>query len=113
MRSQSNGDCVIECDDTVNGTAVFSCFTFSDGANSVLKKAGLAPSTCVTNTIEAPEEAGVSDPEMVTITCPEYFMWSGWDSTVKRTMGSMRQMLLLKSDAVVKAIADGFTHGVW
>ena len=109
VRNQSDGRCVVECDMRVGNRTVLSCATFADGASDILKKAGLSPSTCITDTIEAPGEApGVSDPEMYSTSCPEFFLWLGWDRGVSRTMGNMRQELLLKSSAAVKAIADGF-----
>ena len=89
--------------------AVFSCATFADGASMVLEKAGLKKATCFTDSIEHPGEApGTSDPEMIVTSCPDFLLYIGWDRDKERTMGNMRQELLLKTNAAVKAIAEGF-----
>ena len=107
VRNQTDGTCVVEC--KWHRTAFEICAAFSDGANQILKKAGLAPATCFTSSIESPGEApGSSNPEMFTTSCPDYFLYVGWDRDQQPTMGNMRQELLLKTKAAVEAIAKGF-----
>jgi len=100
-----SGNCVVECPADQPGLV---CISFGDGVNMIMEKAGLK-NDCVDNTIEAPDEApGTTDPEMVTVTCSEWFMYIGWDRDVNRTLGHMRQEVLLKSANAVTAFAKGF-----
>jgi len=102
VRDQTDGSCVVECDMKRGAT-------FADGASMVLEKAGLKKATCFTDSIEHPGEApGTSDPEMIVTSCPDFLLYIGWDRDKERTMGNMRQELLLKTNAAVKAIAEGF-----
>ena len=73
-----------------------------------MEKAGLSDN-CSSNTTEAPGEAkGASDHELVTVACADWFMYIRWDRGQKRTVGNMRQEVLLMSDAAGRF---GFGHG--
>ena len=102
VRSQSDG-CFVECDDNINGTSNFGCYSFSDGMTNAFEAAGLKPSSCTSTTFESPDESDKIDPEMVITSCPEWTLWMGWDRGTDRTTGNMRQSLMLKSDDVISA----------
>ena len=105
VRAQSDG-CLVECDDSFpNGTASFACYTFTDGVQHGFATAGLAPgSTCMNVTFESPDEApGTEDPEMLITVCPQWATWAGWDRGADRTLGNLRQELMLKTAAAVQA----------
>ena len=64
---------------------------------------------CLRTTVEAPgEAAGTEDPEMIITSCPEWTLWVGWDRGTKRTLGNMRQQLVLNTPKAVAAFAKIF-----
>ena len=87
-----------------NGTLSLSCVAFGDGVREGFQKAGLAPASCLDTTFETPgESSGTSDPEMMITACPEWTVWMGWSRQVPHILGKMRQELILKTDAALKA----------
>lgn len=99
--------CTAECDMKPAGSSkvVVPCVVFVDSATSIMTKAGLwSDETCQSTSVEAPDKApGTTDVELVVSSCPDWFLYAGWDRSMNRTMGNLRQELTLKSSPALEA----------
>ena len=101
--------CVVECDGkTSSGEPNLQCFAFSDGVLGTFEKHGLYnKDICLETTLQAMgADPTTDDPEMVVTSCPEFFLYLGWDRNVKRTLGNMRQEVQLKATRALEIMID-------
>ena len=101
--------CVVECDGkTSSGEPNLQCFAFSDGVLGTYEKHGLYnKDICLETTVQAKNaDPTTDDPEMVVTSCPEFFLYLGWDRNVKRTLGNMRQEVQLKTTRALEIMID-------
>eukprot|EP00419_Tripos_fusus_P070908 CAMPEP_0172872230 /NCGR_PEP_ID=MMETSP1075-20121228/92522_1 /TAXON_ID=2916 /ORGANISM="Ceratium fusus, Strain PA161109" /LENGTH=161 /DNA_ID=CAMNT_0013722543 /DNA_START=23 /DNA_END=505 /DNA_ORIENTATION=- len=101
------GTCTVECDakPKPDSKLVIGCTAFADGVIAAMGKADLSPDKyCQKTELEYPgKKAGETDPEMVVQSCPEWFLYMGWDRNLNRTLGNMRQEVVLKTPSAVDA----------
>lgn len=102
------GTCTLECDvkPKPDGPTVLGCVAFADGVEAAMSEADLSPKeTCSKTQVEHPgKAAGITDPEMVVQSCPEWFFYMGWDRNLNRTLGNMRQELVVKTPKAVDVV---------
>jgi hypothetical protein len=109
-----DGACVIECDGKKDGQPNLECLAFSDGVLSAFGKQGMYdPKTmCMDTTVQAMgADPQTDDPEMVVASCPEFFLYAGWDRNMKRTLGNMRQEVVCKTSRALQVMIDMLKHG--
>lgn len=112
VRHSSKGKhCTVECDPNATQASQFvmGCIFFGDWVNQVMSADGLRlKEGCQETTIEAPgKEPHTFDPEMAFISCPSWFLYTGWDRGTERKMGSMRHELVLKTPKALEAFKNG------
>ena len=97
------GTCVVECEQPN-----IECLTFSDGVVNEFEKNGLYDKNiCVDTTVQAKgADPNTDDPEMIVNSCPEFFLFLGWDRNEKRTLGNMRQEVVCKTEKALQVMID-------
>ena len=101
--------CIIECDgETESGEPNLACFAFSDGVLQAYEKHGLYnKDMCFETTLQAMgADPRTDDPEMIVTSCPEFFLYMGWDRNVKRTLGNMRQEVQCKTNRSLQVMIE-------